>query len=66
MSSQPEKPIAQIDRMVQDRIGHQLRAMYSNLVRQPLPDRLVASLRAVEEAEEELQRLATEKVRRAA
>jgi hypothetical protein len=42
---------AQVGRAAQDRIGHQLRSMYSALVRQPIPDKLLATLRAIEEAE---------------
>ena len=35
-----------IDRPIQDRIGRELRAMYEELLRQPLPDNLLAPLRA--------------------
>lgn len=34
-----------IDRIVQDRIGRELRAMYEELLRQPLPENLLAPLR---------------------
>lgn len=33
-------------RAVQDRIGRELRAMYEELLKQPLPDNLIAPLRA--------------------
>ncbi len=52
MSKNPKHSTkAQVGRAAQERIGHQLRSMYSALVRQPLPDMLLATLRAIEEAE---------------
>jgi hypothetical protein len=38
-----------IDRAIQDRIGRELRAMYEELLRQPLPENLLAPLRASDE-----------------
>ena len=35
-----------ITRAIQDRIGRELRDMYAELLRQPLPDNLIAPLRA--------------------
>jgi hypothetical protein len=51
----PKKP--QIDRATQERIGSKLRAMYSELLRQPLPAKLVVALQAIEHAEEARQDL---------
>jgi hypothetical protein len=48
-SNRSTKP--QVERAAQDHIGRQLRTMYSALVRQPLPDKLLAALRAIDEAE---------------
>ena len=42
----------QIDRATQDRIGSKLRAMYSELLREPLPDKLLLTLQAIEQAQE--------------
>jgi hypothetical protein len=46
-----------MSRAVQDRIGHELRQMYAELLRQPLPENLVASLRASAEQQTARQRL---------
>jgi hypothetical protein len=35
-----------VTRAIQDRIGRELRDMYAELLRQPLPDNLIAPLRA--------------------
>jgi hypothetical protein len=45
----PKKP--SINRTAQAAIGHQLRAMYSDLVMQPLPEKLLTTLRAMQKAE---------------
>jgi Anti-sigma factor NepR len=37
----PSLPIPTLDRPAQDRIGHELRAMYADLERQPVPQRLL-------------------------
>jgi hypothetical protein len=37
----PSLPTPTLDRPAQDRIGHELRAMYADLERQPLPQRLL-------------------------
>ena len=55
---------AHVERSAQDRIGYQLRMMYSELVRQPVPERLLSIIRTIEEAEKK--QLADQKVRRAA
>jgi hypothetical protein len=46
-----------IDRVIQDKIGRELRAMYEELLRQPLPENLTAPLRAIEEVQSSQQRL---------
>jgi hypothetical protein len=52
MSKSPKRSSkAQVERAAQDRIGRQLRTMYSALVRQPLPEKLLATLRAIDDAE---------------
>ena len=38
-----------IDRALQDKIGQELRAMYEELLKQPLPEKLTAPLRALDE-----------------
>jgi hypothetical protein len=43
---------ARIDRATQDRIGAKLRTMYSELLREPLPDKLLLTLQAIEQAQE--------------
>jgi hypothetical protein len=40
-----------IDRAMQDRIGHELRAMYEELLKQPLPEKLTAPVRALNEVQ---------------
>jgi hypothetical protein len=40
-----------IDRAMQDRIGQELRAMYEDLLKQPLPEKLTAPLRALNEVQ---------------
>ena len=53
MSKNPKQPRkGHVDRAAQDLIGHQLRAMYSDLLRQPLPDKLLSTLRTIEKVEE--------------
>jgi hypothetical protein len=46
-----------IDRAIQDRIGRELRAMYEDLLRQPLPENLTAPLRAIDEVQSSRRRL---------
>lgn len=41
-----------IDRAAQATIGHQLRSMYSELLSQPLPDKLLLTLLAIQPAED--------------
>jgi hypothetical protein len=45
-NNRPERP--KIDRTNQDTIGRELRAMYQELLGQPLPENLIAPLRALE------------------
>ncbi len=40
-----------IDRPMQDKIGQELRAMYEELLRQPLPDKLTSALRALNDVQ---------------
>jgi len=40
-----------IDRAAQVEIGHQLRSMYSELLSQPLPEKLLSTLLAIQQAE---------------
>jgi hypothetical protein len=40
-----------IDRAMQDKIGQELRAMYEELLKQPLPEKLTAPLRALNEVQ---------------
>jgi hypothetical protein len=40
-----------IDRLLQDKIGQELRAMYEDLLKQPLPEKLTAPLRALDEVQ---------------
>ena len=55
MTKKPRQPRkAQVGLAAQEAIGHQLRAMYSEIVRQPLPDTLLTSFRAIDEAEDTL------------
>ncbi len=44
-------------RAVQDRIGRELRAMYEELLKQPLPENLIAPLRAPTQLQAPLERL---------
>ena len=37
----PSLPVPSLDRSAQDRIGRELRAMYADLERQPIPQRLL-------------------------
>jgi hypothetical protein len=48
LSSDPK-----IDRAVQGRIGDQLRAMYDDLMHQPVPDRFMDLLSKLEKTDEE-------------
>jgi Anti-sigma factor NepR len=41
-----------IDRAAQVAIGHQLRSMYSELLSQPLPEKLLSTLLAIQQAED--------------
>jgi hypothetical protein len=67
MSSESKNPrVPLFERTAQDRIGCQLQAMYADLVRQPIPEKLLATLRAFSKAEEAHERLAQEQLRRAA
>ena len=47
-----------IDRAIQDKIGRELREMYAELLRQPLPENLIAPLRAMDAVAEARKRLA--------
>jgi Anti-sigma factor NepR len=40
-----------IDRIMQNKIGQELRAMYEELLKQPLPEKLTAPLRALDEGQ---------------
>jgi len=57
---------ATIGRHAQDRIGRELRAMYSEVLREPLPEDLLSVLQAFQDAETAQQRLqkAVEELRR--
>jgi Anti-sigma factor NepR len=46
-----------MSRAVQDRIGRELRAMYEELLKQPLPEDLIAPLRAPTELQTPVERL---------
>jgi hypothetical protein len=46
-----------MDRAIQDKIGRELRALYEDLLRQPLPENLTAPLRAIDEVQSSQQRL---------
>jgi len=46
-----------ITRAVQDRIGRELRAMYEELLKQPLPENLIAPLRGPSQVPAPLERL---------
>jgi hypothetical protein len=45
----PKKPA--IDRATQERIGSKLRAMYSEVLQEPLPEKLLLTLQAIQNAE---------------
>lgn len=45
-------PEPKLDRVIQSRIGDQLRAMYDDLVQQPVPDRFVDLLNRLERSDE--------------
>jgi hypothetical protein len=45
-----------LDRVIQDRIGDHLRAMYDDLVRQPVPDRFVELLGRLEKRNDAAER----------
>jgi hypothetical protein len=45
----PSLPTPTLDRMARDRIGRELRAMYVDLARQPVPQRLLDLLGKLEE-----------------
>jgi len=55
-----------IDRVMQERIGQELRAMYEELLKQPLPEKLTAPLRALDNVQSPPERLngAVEAMRR--
>jgi Anti-sigma factor NepR len=40
-----------IDRVMQNKIGQELRAMYEELLKQPLPEKLTAPLRTLDEVQ---------------
>jgi hypothetical protein len=42
------EPKAKINRPIQDKIGRELRALYEELLRQPLPEHLIAPLRSLD------------------
>ena len=44
-------PKPRISLAIQDKIGRELRAMYEELLKQPLPEKLTAPLRAMEEVQ---------------
>ena len=46
-----------ITRAVQDRIGHELRVMYEEILKQPLPENLIAPLRASNQLQTSADRL---------
>ena len=54
-----------IDRAAQVAIGHQLRSMYSELLSQPLPEKLLSTLLAIEQADDGPTRV-DERLRKAA
>lgn len=53
MTDQPVEPPGKrqsgLNREIQARIGHQLRAMYDDVVRQGVPDRFVELLRQIDQ-----------------
>lgn len=44
-----EKEATAIDSKVQERLGRQLKALYDDVVRQPIPDRLLSLMAQLEE-----------------
>jgi hypothetical protein len=48
LSNESERDAPRMTRAIQDRIGRELRAMYEELLRQPLPENLIAPLRAAD------------------
>jgi hypothetical protein len=46
-------PLPRLDRDAQARLGEQLRAMYDELLQQPVPSRFVDLLKTLDEAEKE-------------
>lgn len=46
-------PLPRLDRDAQARLGEQLRAMYDELVQQPVPSRFIELLKTLDEAEKE-------------
>jgi hypothetical protein len=66
MSKSPKHPRkGHVDRAAQELIGRQLRAMYSQLLREPLPEALLTTLRSLEQPADGLTR-PEEKLLRAA
>ena len=51
------EPKAKISRAIQDKIGRELREMYAELLKQPLPEKLLAPLRALDEVQSSRKRL---------
>ncbi len=51
-SMAPSKPSPKLDRGTQSRIGDQLRAMYTELMEQPVPDKFKALLDKLEDKKE--------------
>ena len=51
----PSLPAATVGRMAQDRIGRELRGMYAELERQPIPRRLLELLGALEKPKDRAQ-----------
>ena len=49
-------PEPSLDRAIQERIGDHLRAMYDNLVQQPVPDRFVELLSRLEKRNDAAER----------
>jgi hypothetical protein len=53
LKSQPGKPVKQggLNAEIQSRIGHQLRAMYDDVVRQGVPDRFAELIKKLDTSE---------------
>ena len=47
---------AYLDRATQDRIGRELRAVFTEPLQEPLPDNLLGALRAIQNAERDVNR----------